>query len=115
MSFAKLRDTNLERICVSQGTLFSQLLANVLLFMLIVSLFFKIIWVLNQKDMVVLNDNNFQMIYLVPPTLWITHQRVNVDIGGSVNIDCLTAAHPPSINYWSRAGQKGYISGQSNP
>ena len=80
--------------------------------------FLKIIWVLNQKkpkDMVIKNVNNFQMIYLVPPTLWITHQRVNVDIGGSVNIDCLTAAHPPSINYWSRAGQKGYISGQSNP
>ena len=55
------------------------------------------------------------MIHLVPPTLWITHQRVNVDIGGTVNIDCLTAAHPPSINYWSREGQKGYISSQSHP
>ena len=53
------------------------------------------------------------MIHLVPPTLWITHQRVNVDIGGTVNIDCLTAAHPPSINYWSRAGE--HISSQSDP
>ena len=63
--------------------------------------------------MAIYNINNVQIIYLVPPTLWITHQRVNVDIGGTVNIDCLTAAHPPSINYWSRAGE--HISSQSDP
>ena len=46
------------------------------------------------------------LIFIVPPTLWITHQLVGVDIGGTVKIDCLTAAHPPSINYWSREGGK---------
>ena len=63
--------------------------------------------------MKICNINNVQIICLVPPTLFITHQRVKVDIGGKVNIDCLAAAHPPSINYWSRAGKP--ISSLFNP
>ena len=35
-----------------------------------------------------------------PPTLWITHQLVGVELGGSATIECLTAAHPKSLNFW---------------
>jgi len=35
-----------------------------------------------------------------PPTLWITHQLVGVEIGGNALIECLTAAHPKSLNFW---------------
>ena len=52
-----------------------------------------------------------------PPTLWITHQLVGVgssteqssrhlmtttqvEIGGIAMIECLTAAHPKSLNFW---------------
>ena len=47
-------------------------------------------------------------IFLVPPTLWITHQLIGADLGGTAQLECLTAAHPPSINYWSRDG-KNYL------
>ena len=53
-------------------------------------------------------SQTFQITFPVPPTLWITHQQVHADIGSTVKLDCLTAAHPPSINYWSRDG-KNYI------
>ena len=35
-----------------------------------------------------------------PPTLWITHQLVGVPLGGVATIECLTAAHPKSLNFW---------------
>ena len=35
-----------------------------------------------------------------PPTLWITHQLVGVELGGEATIECLTAAHPKSLNFW---------------
>ena len=52
-----------------------------------------------------------------PPTLWITHQlvqstalllwagltctgQVGAQVGGSASIECLTAAHPRSLNFW---------------
>ena len=35
-----------------------------------------------------------------PPTLWITHQLVGVALGGTATIECLTAAHPKSLNFW---------------
>ena len=35
-----------------------------------------------------------------PPTLWITHQLVGVELGGTATIECLTAAHPKSLNFW---------------
>jgi len=35
-----------------------------------------------------------------PPTLWITHQLVGVELGGVATIECLTAAHPKSLNFW---------------
>lgn len=40
-----------------------------------------------------------------PPTLWITHQSVPVSVGSSAELECLTAAHPPSLNFWSRDGK----------
>ena len=52
-------------------------------------------------------------LFLVPPTLWITHQQVHAETGSTVKLDCLTAAHPPSINYWSRDG-KNYLMPNQN-
>jgi len=43
-----------------------------------------------------------------PPTLWISHQLIGADVGSSAQLECLTAAHPPSLNFWSRDG-KTYI------
>lgn len=42
-----------------------------------------------------------------PPTLWISHQRIGASMGGTAQLECLTAAHPPSLNFWSRDGDNG--------
>jgi len=42
-----------------------------------------------------------------PPTLWISHQRIGAAMGGTAVLECLTAAHPPSLNFWSRDGDDG--------
>ena len=42
-----------------------------------------------------------------PPTLWISHQRIGASSGGTAVLECLTAAHPPSLNFWSRDDQDG--------
>jgi len=48
-----------------------------------------------------------------PPTLWITHQLVGVELGGVATIECLTAAHPKSLNFWhDKYGQ--FISQKAN-
>jgi len=44
-----------------------------------------------------------------PPTLWITHQLIGASEGDSAKLECLTAAHPPSLNFWTRDGGKSYI------
>ena len=38
----------------------------------------------------------------VPPTLWISHQLIGASVGQSAELECLTAAHPPSLNFWTR-------------
>ena len=54
-----------------------------------------------------LNNKKYQLslFFPVPPTLWITHQSVPVSVGSSAELECLTAAHPPSLNFWSRDGK----------
>ena len=49
--------------------------------------------------------NKKYLFFSVPPTLWITHQSVPVSVGSSAELECLTAAHPPSLNFWSRDGK----------
>ncbi|TRY76709.1 hypothetical protein TCAL_07594 [Tigriopus californicus] len=38
------------------------------------------------------------------PTLWISHQRVGAQVGSTAVLECLTAAYPPSLNFWSKDG-----------
>eukprot|EP00095_Tigriopus_kingsejongensis_P001830 maker-scaffold10_size831480-snap-gene-4.14 protein:Tk01830 transcript:maker-scaffold10_size831480-snap-gene-4.14-mRNA-1 annotation:"neurotrimin-like isoform x3" len=40
------------------------------------------------------------------PTLWISHQRVGAQIGSTAILECLTAAYPPSLNFWSKDGNE---------
>lgn len=37
-----------------------------------------------------------------PPNIWVPHQRVGSDLGSFAELECLSAAHPASINFWSR-------------
>ena len=41
-------------------------------------------------------------LFTVPPTLWISHQLIGASVGQSAELECLTAAHPPSLNFWTR-------------
>ncbi|KAF4527654.1 hypothetical protein B566_EDAN010879 [Ephemera danica] len=34
--------------------------------------------------------------------LWIPHQLVGAPYGYSVTLECITEAHPTSLNYWTR-------------
>jgi len=49
-----------------------------------------------------------------PPTLWITHQLVGVEIGGIAMIECLTAAHPKSLNFWHDTNNQFIRADQKN-
>jgi len=37
-----------------------------------------------------------------PPMLWIPHQLVGAPLAYSVTLECVTEAHPTSLNYWTR-------------
>ena len=81
----------------------------------------EMIMIINMTEIKTINDSRFQsgsylciakngvppvvskrvQLYVdFPPTLWITHQLVGVELGGSATIECLTAAHPKSLNFW---------------
>ena len=47
---------------------------------------------------------------LVPPNIWVPHQRVGSDLGSFAELECLSAAHPASINFWSRDGDSYVVS-----
>ncbi len=47
--------------------------------------------------------------FSVPPTLVISNQLVYATIGGTAELECLTAAHPPSLNFWTREDGEKYI------
>lgn len=38
----------------------------------------------------------------VPPILWTSHQLVGIPLGYNVTLECITEAHPTSLNYWTR-------------
>ncbi|CAB4056030.1 HNT [Lepeophtheirus salmonis] len=42
-----------------------------------------------------------------PPNMWISHQLIGVEVGGTAVLECLTAAHPSSINYWKKESAEG--------
>ncbi|XP_062551308.1 neurotrimin-like [Armigeres subalbatus] len=37
-----------------------------------------------------------------PPILWTSHQLVGIPLGYNVTLECITEAHPTSLNYWTR-------------
>lgn len=52
---------------------------------------------------------NLSLCFPVPPTLWISHQLIGASAGEAAELECLTAAHPPSLNFWTRDGNNYII------
>lgn len=50
-------------------------------------------------------DNRYNIecicIFSVPPILWTSHQLVGIPLGYNVTLECITEAHPTSLNYWT--------------
>lgn len=47
-------------------------------------------------------SKRIMLVVNFPPMIWIQNQLIGAFIGQSLTLECLSEAHPKSINYWTR-------------
>lgn len=53
-------------------------------------------------------------LFAVPPMIWIQNQLIGAYVGQSLTLECLSEAHPKSINYWTREAGEIIAHGKQN-
>jgi hypothetical protein len=55
-----------------------------------------------------------RVVFSVPPMIWIQNQLIGAYVGQSLTLECLSEAHPKSINYWTREAGEIIAHGKQN-
>ncbi|KAF0765250.1 neurotrimin, partial [Aphis craccivora] len=59
-------------------------------------------------------SKRIMLVVNFPPMIWIQNQLIGAFIGQSLTLECLSEAHPKSINYWTREAGEIIAHGKQN-